>query len=66
MKQKNFPASLAGVLAILVLLLWGGIQWLSRRQLSAGLKDLLDISFIIWFAIILLRGDSGDDWAGQM
>ncbi|WP_121810260.1 hypothetical protein [Mucilaginibacter kameinonensis] len=66
MKDKNIPWPQAAALAILVLLLWGGMQWLSRRQLSAGLKDLLGISFIIWFAIILLRGDSGDDWAGQM
>lgn len=66
MKNKNIPGPLAAALALLALLLWAGMQWLSRRQVPAGLKDLPGISFIIWFAMILLRGDSDDDWAGQM
>lgn len=66
MKYKIIPGPLGAALALLTLLLWAGMQWLSRRQAPAGLKDLLDISFIIWFAMILLRGDSDDDWAGQM
>ncbi|WP_091221127.1 hypothetical protein [Mucilaginibacter gossypiicola] len=66
MKQKNFPASLAGVFGMLLLALWTGTKWLHRGQLPAGLKELLGISFIIWFAMILLRRNSDDDWAGQM
>ncbi|WP_413670988.1 hypothetical protein ACEN9X_14245 [Mucilaginibacter sp. Mucisp86] len=66
MKQKNLPAPLAGVLGMLLLALWTGMQWLHRGHIPAGLKDLLGICFIIWFAMILLRRNSDDDWAGQM